>query len=47
MGRQEIMNTRYGEMLDMIACLSIYNGDDLPARERITITDPQRALEMR
>lgn len=26
MGRQEIMVTRYGEMLDMIACLAIYNG---------------------
>ena len=26
MGKQEIMVTRYGEMLDMIACLSIYNG---------------------
>ena len=26
MRRQEIMCTRYGEMLDMIACLAIYNG---------------------
>lgn len=26
MDRQEVMSTRYGEMLDMIACLSIYNG---------------------
>lgn len=26
MGRQEIMCARYGEMLDMIACLAIYNG---------------------
>ena len=26
MGRQEIMVTRYGEMLDMIACLAIYKG---------------------
>lgn len=26
MDRQETMNTRYGEMMDMIACLSIYNG---------------------
>lgn len=26
MGRQEILATRYGEMLDLIACLSIYNG---------------------
>lgn len=27
MTRQEILNTRYGEMLDMIACLAIYNGN--------------------
>ena len=26
MTRQEVISTRYGEMLDMIACLSIYNG---------------------
>ncbi len=26
MNRQEIMTTRIGEMLDMIACLSIFNG---------------------
>ena len=26
MDRQEVMTTRYGEMLDMISCLSIYNG---------------------
>lgn len=26
MTRQEVMLTRYGEMLDMIDCLSIYNG---------------------
>ena len=26
MDRQEVMSARYGEMLDMIACLSIYIG---------------------
>lgn len=26
MQRQEILNTRYGEMIDMITCLAIYNG---------------------
>lgn len=26
MGKQEVMNTRVGEMLDMISCLSVYNG---------------------
>lgn len=45
MGRQEILHTRYGEMLDMISCLSIYEGSAKPARE--TITDVQRVLEMR
>lgn len=27
MSRQEIMLTRYGELMDMIACLSIYSGN--------------------
>lgn len=26
MSRREILSTRYGEMLDMIACMAIYNG---------------------
>lgn len=26
MSTQEIMNTTYGEMVDMISCLSIYEG---------------------
>lgn len=26
MSREETMNTRYGELLDMIACLAISNG---------------------
>ena len=26
MTRQEIMATRYGEMVDLILCLAIYNG---------------------
>lgn len=26
MSKQEIMNTTYGEMVDMISCLSIYEG---------------------
>lgn len=32
MTRQEIINTRYGEMVDLITCLSIYNGN---AEEKI------------
>lgn len=26
MNRQEVMLTKVGEMLDMISCLSVYNG---------------------
>lgn len=26
MSRAEIMSTRYGEMLDMLSCLAIYEG---------------------
>lgn len=26
MSKQEILVTRYGEMIDMISCLAIYNG---------------------
>ena len=39
MRRAEILTTRYGEMLDMISCLAIYNGAE-PARER-----PRLSLE--
>lgn len=34
MGRQEIITTRLGEMLDMIACLSIYNGAEPKEKSR-------------
>lgn len=33
MPRAEIVVTRYGEMLDMISCLAIYNGAE-PARKQ-------------
>lgn len=26
MTREETMNTRFGEMLDLVSCLAIYNG---------------------
>jgi hypothetical protein len=26
MQRQEILSTRYGEFVDMISCLAVYNG---------------------
>lgn len=34
MGRHEILVTRYGEMQDMIACLSIYEGTALPKEQK-------------
>lgn len=33
MSRQEIINTRYGEMCDMISCSAIYNGAT-PAKKK-------------
>lgn len=27
LSRQEILNCPYGEMMDMISCLSVYNGN--------------------
>lgn len=33
MSRREILTTKYGEMLDMIACLAIYNGAE-PAKKK-------------
>ena len=37
MERQEIYQTRIGEMLDMIACLAIYNGAE-PKRKKKKLT---------
>ena len=37
MGRQEVINSRFGEMEDLISCLSIYNG----AAEQVTKKKPQ------
>ena len=34
MSRQEIMTTRYGEMLDLIACLGIHNGAEPKKRKK-------------
>jgi hypothetical protein len=33
MTKQEILVTRVGEMLDMIACFAIYNGNAKPKRK--------------
>lgn len=44
MSRQEIMHTRYGEMLDMISCLAIYNGT---AREKAKKMSMEEILKLR
>lgn len=38
LSRQEIMTTRVGEMLDLISCLSIYNGGSKLKKERKRMT---------
>lgn len=45
MQRQEILDTLYGEMMDMISCLAIYEERAVPKRERIT--DFDAAMRMR
>ena len=42
MGRQEVINSRVGEMEDLISCLSIYNG----AAEQVTKKKPQTFEEI-
>ena len=38
MSRIEVLTTRYGEMLDMIDCLSIYNGAAEPKRKQAALS---------
>ena len=49
MSRREILVTRFGEMQDMIACLSVYDGSALPKKTSNTThyTDFDKALELR
>lgn len=49
MSKQEIMRTRYGEMLDLIAVLSIYNGTARPkaAEKNRHITNYDEAVLVR
>lgn len=44
MTRTEILHTRYGEMLDMIACLAIYQGAAREKRKKLTM---EQILELR
>lgn len=40
MSRSEILCTKYGEMLDMIACLAIYNGaEPKPEKKKLTFAE--------
>ena len=48
MGRREILVTRFGEMQDMIACLSIYDGSAVPKRAAAQqYTDFDQAIKLR
>lgn len=38
MNRQEILVTRYGEMMDMISCLAIYEGHANPKKKKKEMT---------
>lgn len=42
MERQAVLNSRFGEFEDLIACLSIYNG----AAEQVTKKKPQTFEEI-
>ena len=38
MSRHDVLLTRYGEMLDMIDCLSIYNGEAELKRKAVVLS---------
>lgn len=38
MTRQEALNVRFGEMRDMISCLSIYRGEAIPKKTKKKLT---------
>ena len=42
MSAQEVMDTTYGEMLDMISCLSIYNGGAEEKPPKLTWSEAMR-----
>ena len=39
MTRQETLNTLYGEMLDLISCLAVYNGTAVPKPEKLSFEE--------
>ena len=45
MAKQEIMATRYGEMLDMVACFAIFHGaKEKPKKRKLSFLE---AMELR
>ena len=42
--REEVLVTRYGEMLDMVTCFSIYKGSAKPKKDKMTFAE---AMELR
>ena len=46
MDRREILITRYGEMMDMIACLSITEGTAVPKKKSKRITSFDDAISL-
>jgi len=42
--KQEVLVTRYGEMLDMINCYSIYKGSAQPKKKKMSFAE---AIELR
>lgn len=42
MSKREILVTPYGEMLDMLACLSIYSGAAKPKKEKLSFEEVMR-----
>lgn len=47
MDRREILVTRFGEMRDMINCLSIDEGTALPKEEKKIITSFDEAIKLK
>lgn len=39
MGKEEILITPIGEMMDMLSCLSIYEGGAKPKKKRLRMED--------
>ncbi len=39
MTRQEILNTRYGEFMDLLSCLAVYNGAAKEKPKKLSFDD--------